>query len=89
MERAPSLQISDEDIVYACRVLDCFAEAFDRVAAQPELGPQLAVELAQKSADIFDALLAVTHQDCRPVVYDLGKSVLNAVKACLKKPKKK
>lgn len=88
MDPKASLAISDADITYALKILDAFAEAFDRVAAKPALAPQLIQELAENSSLIFDALLAVTRDDCRPVVFDLGKSVLNLVRVCLQNPQK-
>lgn len=90
MKEHPNLVVTEDDLVHACKVLDALGEAFDRVAAQPDLGPQLALELAQKSPEILDALLAITQPDCRPVLYDLGKKAMNVVKLCLqKKPKAK
>jgi len=87
LARRPTLAITEQDVVYGCKVLDALAEAFDRVAAQPQLAPQLVLEIMQKTPEILDAFLAITQPECRPIVYDLAKSCLNAVKACL--PKKK
>ena len=87
--KSQSLAVSEEDVLYACRVLDALAEAFDRIAAEPKLGPQFTLELVEKAPEILDALLAITREDCRVVLFDLGKSAMNLVKACLVKKKPK
>lgn len=85
----PQVIVSNEDLIYAVTVLDAIGESFDRIAAQPLHAPQLAIELLQNSADIFDALLAITQPEFRIVIYDLGRKAINAVKMCQPKQKHK
>ena len=85
----PQIIASEEDLIYACKVLDAVGESFDRLAAQPTLAPQLAFELMKNSVEIFDALLAVCQPEFRIIIYDLGRKALNAVKECQPKQKHK
>jgi len=82
----PQVTVSEDDLIHACKVLDAVGESFDRVAAQPELAPQLSIELMRNSGEIFDALLAICQPKFRIVLYDLGRKAINAVKMC--QPKK-
>jgi len=85
----PQLAANEEDLIYACQTLDAVGESFDRLAAQPKLAPQLALELIQNSPEIFDALLAVCQPEFRIILYDLGRKAINAVKMCQQKQKHK
>jgi hypothetical protein len=82
-----SQKLSEEDIVYALKVLDAVGEGFDHVAAQPELLNQFSKELMKNFPNVLDALLAIVRPDCRPVVLDLGKKMVNMVKQCHRKHK--
>jgi len=84
----PQIIVSEDDLIYACKILDAVGESFDRLAAQPKLAPQLAIELIQNSPDIFDSLLAICQPEFRIVLYDLGRKAINAVKMCQPKKRK-
>ncbi|MEM2946557.1 MAG: hypothetical protein QXI87_09495 [Thermoproteota archaeon] len=92
MERNPSQKtsqlVTEQDIIYAVKVLDAVGEAMDRASAKPELIPQLTLELMQKTPEILDALLAVTMKECQPVIYDLARSTINLVRSFWKIQKK-
>ena len=85
----PQLAATEEDLIYACQVLDAVGEGFDRLAAQPKLAPQIAFELMKNGSEIFDALLAICQPEFRIILYDLGRKAINAVKACQPKQKHK
>jgi len=80
-------ELSEDEIVYALKVLDAIGEGADRVAAQPELLQQFARELLKNFPSLLDALLTIVRPDCRPVVFDLGKRMINMVKECQRKRK--
>lgn len=76
----PQKKVSDQDLIRAREVLGVVGSWLDSLAADPELAPQVAIELMQNYEEIFDALLAITEPKFRVIIYDLGRKVLAALK---------
>jgi len=72
--------LSEQEVLYSCKLLYAVADAINRVAENPQLTSQLTTELLTKSPQILDALLTITQPKFRVVVYDLAESVLKLVK---------
>jgi len=79
---------TEEELIWACKVLDTISEAIDRAAAKPELIPRLSIELIQKMPTMLDALLTITQPDCRVVVWDTATSVRKMIRAWVEQKQK-
>lgn len=79
-EAKQALQPTEQDIVWACQVLDKLSEALDKVAAYPELFPQLIEELVRKAGDITEAFMYVSDIKFWPIIADVSKSWIALVK---------
>ena len=76
----PPKKVSEQDLIYARQVLDVVGSWFDCLAEQPELAPQVTIELMKNYEAIFDSLLAITQPKFRVIIYDLGTKALTAMK---------
>ena len=76
----PQKKVSEQDLIRAKEVLSVVGRWFDAVATDPELAPQVALELMQNYEEIFDALLTITEPKFRIIIFDLGTKALKAMK---------
>ena len=79
MSKTPK-KVSEQDLIYARQVLNVVGSWLDAITTDPELAPQIALELMENFESIFDALLAITEPKFRVIIYDLGRKVLTALK---------
>lgn len=88
----------ERELIHACKVLDAVRDGIEYVAANPmkviksktfpKLPPLPAIEvlpleLIQGYPQVLEALLTITREDCRMVLYDFCQSIYKLEKICL------
>ncbi len=88
----------ERELIHACKVLDAVRDGIEYAAANPmkviksetflDLPPLPAIEvlsfeLRQKYPTILEALLTITQEDCRMVLYDFCQSIYKLEKIWL------
>lgn len=77
--QAKKLEPTDQDLVWAAKVLDNVGMGVDLASAKPELLSRFGIEMTQKAPVILEALLYMVRPDCQIIVFDLAQKLVNLV----------